>query len=189
MGFLYLHSFTSVVTAEKEKSAEIPKYEIVDKYITYAGATGDVLAYMSKPVKPGIWPAIIVIHDKDGINDEIEEITKVIASHGFYVIVPDGLSQISGTPDVHDFVVSSMDHVNYDSTKRNFAAVIKFLEQDQSAKEKIGCVGFGWGKQLTRELADAYERIIIPCFPMDKEEENQEELLPRLLIFFKHNLK
>ena len=145
----------------------ISSHDVVEEYITYPGATGDVLAYLTKPKGAGSWPAVILVHDKEGIKTETEELARAIAARGYYVIVPDGLSQISGTPDIHDFVVNSMDQVDRHSTLRNFAAVIKFLEQNQSTTGKIACVGIGWGGAMARDIVAASDTMKISCLSID----------------------
>lgn len=125
---------------------------IISRTITYPGATGDVLAYMAKPKGKGKWPAVVVIHDNEGITVATEEFVKYLASKGFYVIAPDGLSQISGTPDVHDAIVSSMDEVDYESTTRNFAAVIDFVKNNNYSNGSSATIGFGWGGQMAFDL-------------------------------------
>lgn len=143
-------------------SGTIPEQdlEIISRTIAYPGATGDVLAYMAKPKGKGSWPAVVVLHNNDGLDLATEEVVRRIASKGYYVIAPDGLSQISGTPDVHDAVVSRMDQVDYNVTRRNFAAVFDYVNNQKSTNGKIGCIGFGWGGQMAFDLASDVSQLL-----------------------------
>lgn len=150
--------------------------EVIGRTIAYPGATGDVLAYSAKPRGQGSWPSVILFHDNDGLSPSTEDLVKQIAARGFYVIAPDGLSQISGTPDVHDAVVSSMDQVNYATTKRNFAAVIDFLKKNPASNGKIGFVGLGWGGKMALDLLssglDVDAAVIFNSFPETEKKES-----------------
>src|SRR5512145_27116 len=53
---------------------------------TYAGATGDIKAYMARPKGAGKLPAVIVIHENRGLNPHIEDVTRRIALEGFLVL-------------------------------------------------------------------------------------------------------
>lgn len=155
-----LSLFTSMLWVSGNQTIPEKKHEIISRTIAYPGATGDVLAYMAKPKGKGSWPAVVVLHDNDGLDMATEEVVRRIASKGFYVIAPDGLSQISGTPDVHDAVVSRMDQVDYNVTRRNFAAVFDYVNNQKSTNGKIGCIGFGWGGQMAFDLASDNSQLL-----------------------------
>jgi carboxymethylenebutenolidase len=53
------------------------------------GVEGDVNAYTVHPEAPGAWPAVVVIHEWWGLNDQIKSVADRIAGMGYYVVVPD----------------------------------------------------------------------------------------------------
>jgi carboxymethylenebutenolidase len=46
-------------------------------------------AYVSKPSGQGPWPAALVLMDGIGIRPAMLEIGEKLATHGFYVLLPD----------------------------------------------------------------------------------------------------
>src|SRR3979490_1023976 len=54
-------------------------------------------AYVAKPKGGGKNPAVIVIHDNQGLNDPMREVARQFAAAGFVSRPPDGASRI-GTP-------------------------------------------------------------------------------------------
>jgi carboxymethylenebutenolidase len=59
---------------------------ILTHNVEYQGKAGPVLAYLARPVKAGKYPAIIVIHENQGLNDHIRDIARRLAKEGFVAL-------------------------------------------------------------------------------------------------------
>ncbi|MEX0803730.1 MAG: dienelactone hydrolase family protein [Candidatus Binatia bacterium] len=71
--------------------------EILTHNVQYDGKAGTVAAYLARPVKPGKYPAIIVISDNAGLVDHFRDVARRYAKEGYVALVPDVLSRHGGT--------------------------------------------------------------------------------------------
>jgi carboxymethylenebutenolidase len=120
---------------------------------TYAGATGDIKAYMARPKGAAKLPAVIVIHENRGLNPHIEDVTRRIALEGFLVLAPDLLSPAGGTPENEDTARDMIGKLDGQQTVKNLASAIAFLEKHANGNGKVGVVGFCWGGGMVGDLA------------------------------------
>ncbi|MGE0228291.1 MAG: dienelactone hydrolase family protein [Dehalococcoidia bacterium] len=57
--------------------------------VTYAGANGDVIdAYLARPLGPGPFPSVVLIHNVLGWGEFYYEMTRKFAHHGYVAICP-----------------------------------------------------------------------------------------------------
>jgi len=121
--------------------------------ITYAGATGDIKAYLARPKEGAKLPAVIVIHENRGLNPHIEDVTRRVALQGFLALGPDLLSPMGGTPANEDTARDMIGKLDGTQTVRNLVAAITFLEKHAHGNGKVGTMGFCWGGGMVGELA------------------------------------
>jgi carboxymethylenebutenolidase len=121
--------------------------------VTYAGATGDIKAYMARPKGAGKLPAVIVIHENRGLNPHIEDVTRRIALEGFLVLAPDLLSPAGGTPANEDTAREMIGKLDNQQTVKNLVSAVAFLEKHANGNGKVGAMGFCWGGGMVGELA------------------------------------
>ena len=70
------------------------EHRIKTKMISYYdGTTG----YLVKPIETGEFPAIVMIHEWWGLNDNIKEMAEKLASHGYVVLAVDLYNNQVGT--------------------------------------------------------------------------------------------
>jgi carboxymethylenebutenolidase len=119
----------------------------------YAGATGDIKAYIVRPQGAAKLPAVIVIHENRGLNPHIEDVTRRIALEGFLVLAPDLLSPLGGTPENEDAAREMIGKLDGQQTVQNLVSAITFLEKHANGNGKVGVVGFCWGGGMVGELA------------------------------------
>jgi carboxymethylenebutenolidase len=120
---------------------------------TYAGATGDIKAYIARPKGAAKLPAVIVIHENRGLNPHIEDVTRRIALEGFLVLAPDLLSPAGGTPENEDTARDMIGKLDGQQTAQNLVSAITFLEKHANGNGKVGAVGFCWGGEIVGILA------------------------------------
>ena len=128
-----------------------PRLDI--EMITYQGESGEILAYMAKPKDAGKLPAVIIIHENRGLLPHIKDVTRRMALEGFIVVAPDALSPVGGTPNTGEDTRPLFQKIDYEKTKKDFSAAVKYLQTNPQTTGKVGCTGFCWGGAMTNHVA------------------------------------
>lgn len=63
--------------------------QIVTEQLTFPGPSGDVTAYLARPVTGAPWPALIVIHEVFGLVEHIHDLARRFAREGYLALAPD----------------------------------------------------------------------------------------------------
>jgi carboxymethylenebutenolidase len=120
------------------------KYEVQTNSVSYFGESEGFLA---KPITSGEFPAIVMIHEWWGLNDNIKEMAEKLASHGYIVLAVDLYNNNVGTTseEARQLVTSFDSEVGIE----NMNSAISYLKTEQST-ESIGSIGwcFGGGQSL-----------------------------------------
>ncbi len=70
--------------------------------VAFPGASGEIKAYVARPVGDAKLPAVIVIHQNRGLNPHIEDVARRVALAGYVALAVDFLSPVGGTPADED---------------------------------------------------------------------------------------
>ena len=116
-------------------------------------------AFLAKPSGGGKHPAVLVIHDSQGLNEAIREIARQFAAEGYVALAPDFTSRLGGTrtPEQMAAAVNQLSPANsLQDTRSAFA----FLQSDPDVDaQKISVVGFGWGGWRSFTLAGSTPEV------------------------------
>ncbi len=123
------------------------------KMIRYPGESGKIDAYLARPKGAELLPAVIIIHENKGLQPHIKDVTRRMALEGFLAIAPDALSPLGGTTEMVDDDRSKMRELDYEKTKMDFTAAVKYLQTNPQTTGKVGCTGFCWGGAMTNYVA------------------------------------
>ena len=74
--------------------------ELTSSMIKYPGTETDVTAYLSRPKTDEKRPAVIVIHEIFGLNDQIKGVADRFAKEGYVVLAPHLYSSIASLNDL-----------------------------------------------------------------------------------------
>jgi carboxymethylenebutenolidase len=130
------------------------KVKLLNDFITYPGATGDVRAYLSVPKGRKKMPAVMVIHENRGLTPHIMDVNRRMAGEGFLSLAPDALSPLGGTPDNDDDKARTMiGQLDREATVNNLVAAVKYLKTHPRSTGMVGCTGFCWGGGMTNQVA------------------------------------
>ena len=140
----------NAAAATGKKSAGI---NLINEFITYPGATGDMRAYLSMPEGKKKLPGVIVIHENRGLVPHIQDVNRRMAMEGFISLAPDALSPLGGTPEDQDKGRDMIGQLNREETVKNFVAAVKYLKTHPRSTGKVGCTGFCWGGAMTNQVA------------------------------------
>jgi carboxymethylenebutenolidase len=128
--------------------------KLLNEFVTYPGATGEIRAYLSVPEGRKKMPAVIVIHENRGLTPHIMDVNRRMAGEGFLSMAPDALSPLGGTPDNDDDKARTMiGQLDRESTIKNLVAAVKYLKTHPRSTGKVGCTGFCWGGAMTNQVA------------------------------------
>jgi carboxymethylenebutenolidase len=154
-------SLLHTVSAQETSAANL-----ASETIHYDSGGFNIDAFVAKPAGEGKHPAILVIHDSQGLNDSIRDIAKQFAAAGFFAMAPDFTSRLGGTrtPDqMADAVARLSPNLSVQDARAAFAYLQKDPEVDAA---KISTVGFGWGGWRSFMLAVSVRelyRAVIYC--------------------------
>jgi carboxymethylenebutenolidase len=124
------------------------------EYVKYQGETGEVRAYLARPIGEEKLPGVIVIHENKGLQPHIEDVNRRVALEGFLALATDALSPFGGTPkDNVDEARSLMQKLDGEATVKNNVAAVKYLKTHPQSTGKVGCMGFCWGGGMVNQMA------------------------------------
>jgi len=138
--FVSIVSPLSAATAQETATANV-----ATETIHYDSGGFNIDAFVAKPSGGGKHPAVLVIHDNQGLNDSIRDIAKQFAAAGFLALAPDLTSRLGGTrtPDQMAQAVGQLSpNVSIQDARAAFAYLLKNSDVDGA---RISSVGFGWG--------------------------------------------
>jgi carboxymethylenebutenolidase len=123
-------------------------YSITTENVNYSG---DFVGFLAQPEAPGSYPGIVMIHEWWGLNDNIKQMAKHLASHGYIVLAIDlyGKEPATTTDEARQ-LMSSYD-LEGGVTNMNNAA--NFLLENYQVNN-LGSIGwcFGGGQSLNLAL-------------------------------------
>ena len=127
--------------------------DLFTEYITYAGASGEMKAYVARPKEEKPYPTVVVIHENRGLNAHIEDVTRRAAQAGFLAIAPNALAPSGGTPANEDEARTQFSKLKAEDNLANFIKLFDYLPTRKDSNGKYGCVGFCWGGAMSNNLA------------------------------------
>jgi len=149
-GSILLTSIPSGMFAQISKTDD-PR--LVIETIRYSGASGLITAYMARPKGQIKHPAVIVIHENRGLQPHIKDVARRFALEGFVALAPDALSPLGGTPEKPEDAGPMFQKLDYEASKQDFTAAVKYLKTNPQTTGKVGCTGFCWGGAMTNHVA------------------------------------
>lgn len=110
---------------------------------TYRGANGDVInAYYARPLGPGPFPGVVVIHHMPGWDEWYREATRKFAHHGYAAISPNLYTRAGhGTPEDVAASVRAEGGVADDQVVGDLAGALEFLRSLPNSNGKVGVFG------------------------------------------------
>ena len=126
--------------------------------------SGDVLveAYLAKPKTAGKHPAVIVIHESRGLNDNIRGIARRLAREGYVALAPDLLSRAGGTAKIKspDDAAEAIASLGPAAPVGDLRAGFDYLAaQPDVEAQRISAVGFDWGAWRGFQFAIAEPKL------------------------------
>jgi len=133
------------------------KYKVQTESVQYSDKS---IGFLARPVSEESFPGVVMIHEWWGLNENIKEMAKKLASHGYVVLAVDLYGgQVATTSDEARNLMMSFD--KNDGIKNMNSAVL-YLEEHYSPV-KIGSLGwcFGGGQSLNLALNNKLDATVI----------------------------
>lgn len=121
-----------------------PRAAVVGTEVTYGTVDGKpVRGYMARPAAGGRnAPAILVVHEWWGLNDNIRSIVDRYAGEGYIALAVDLFGRVATTPDTA-MVLYQTAMKNVPAGERNLAVAIAYVKSQGATR--IGSVGYCFG--------------------------------------------
>lgn len=152
--------FVSLFLQASPISAQESPGRNVSTETTYFDSSGfRVDAFLAKPSGSGKHPAVLVIHDSQGLNEAIREIARQFAAEGYVALAPDFTSRLGGTrtPEQMTAAVNQLSPTN---SLQDARSAFAFLQSDRDVDaQNISVVGFGWGGWRSFTLAGSTPEV------------------------------
>ena len=125
--------------------------EVVSSEVSIRTGAEQMPAHLARPASGGPWPALVVVMEAFGLNDQIKRITNQFASEGFVAISPNlyfrQLDNVVGYNDLPG-AFRLMGSVNDDQIVADMGAAIDHLKAMKEVKPAFGTVGFCMGGRV-----------------------------------------
>src|SRR5216684_6587206 len=125
---------------------EVTHMEVVSSEVSVKSGAAAMPAYLAKPATGGPYPALVVVMEAFGLNDQIRRITNQLASEGFVAIAPNlYFRQPNNVVGYNDLpgAFRLMGTVKDDQIVADMSAAIDHLKAlKEVVKPSFGTVGF-----------------------------------------------
>ncbi len=120
-------------------------YSVTTNLVDYDDSTG----FLARPSDSGSFPGIVMIHEWWGLNENIQEMAKKLASHGYVVLAVDLFGDVATTSDQARQLVTSFDQQEGVS---NMNSAANYLNENYNV-ESLGSIGWCYGGGQSLNLA------------------------------------
>jgi len=145
---------------------ETNMYEgMIAETVTVPGANGELInAYFARPLGPGPFPGMVIIHHMPGWDEWYREATRKFAHHGYASISPDLYFRAGhGTPEDVAAMVRAAGGVPDDQVVGDLEGAMKHLRSLPTNNGKVGVFGTcSGGRQafLVACLVPAFDAVV-----------------------------
>jgi carboxymethylenebutenolidase len=108
------------------------------------GHEGDQInAYLARPLGPGPFPGVVVIHHMPGWDEATKEITRKFAHHGYAAIMPNlHFREGKGSPEENSASVKAAGGMPDDRTIGDVEGAMAYLRSLPYHNGKVGVIGY-----------------------------------------------
>jgi carboxymethylenebutenolidase len=142
---------------------------VLEREVTIPTKYGALPAFAACPSDAGPFPAVILYMDAPGIREELRNMARRIAKHGYYCLLPDLYYRlgtlrfdVSRRNDAMSAVIrSAMSGLTNAAVVDDTAGMISFLDgQEQVSSGPIGCVGHCMSGPFVATVAARFGRVM-----------------------------
>jgi len=137
--------------------------------IIYVG-NSEMNAHVAYPTTSGQYPAIIVVMELFGVNDNIRDITNQVAAEGYVAIAPEFYHRTKQSDDLpygeegRKKGFELLHKLRRNEIFDDVGATIAFLQSRNDVKKRFGIVGFSMGGHIAYLAATQFDIAAVACF-------------------------
>lgn len=151
VGFLWYKS-TSKIQSVRTPSLK-GSYEVSTQKVKYYE---QVDGFLARPKKEGIYPGVIMVHEQWGLNNNVLDSAKLLASYGYSVLAVDLYNgTVAKTPEEAQKQIGSLDQ---EKAVLNMKAAADYLRKNEKSL-KIASLGWGFGGSQSLKLSLSGEKL------------------------------
>lgn len=130
------------------------KFSVKSEDINYYSDKKDVKGFLSYPEKAGKYPALVLIHEWWGLNNNIKDFSKKFSEMGYVTLAVDLYEgNVATTADKAREFASKV-RANPDEAKKHLKSAIDFIKTRQDVNsDKTASVGWCFGGNWSYEIA------------------------------------
>ena len=121
--------------------------------VSYTGRATPVFGYLARPAALGKFPAIIVIHANQGLNDYTRDVARRLAKQSYVALAVDFLSRHGGTKKANptgEGLSNIRDLAPWYGVAEDADSGFLFLRTLPDVRgDRTGLIGFCWGGEMT----------------------------------------
>ena len=145
------------LTAPAEAQVDPGDPAILWHNVEYPGTAGSVAGYLARPRAAGKYPAIVLIHANQGLNEHVKDVARRLAKEGYVTLAPDYLSRQGGTARVNpksEGLSTIRQLAPWQGVAEDTAAGFTYLIGLSDVRpDRRGLIGFCWGGEMTFSAA------------------------------------
>lgn len=126
---------------------------IVAGDVRFKGQASDVLAYLARPAREGAYPAVLIVHENQGLIEHFKDVARRIAKEGFVGLAIDLLSRKGGTSTDLAAIMQAYRELRSEDFVADMKSGLDYLKtQDFVKPAALGALGFCFGGNETFSL-------------------------------------
>jgi carboxymethylenebutenolidase len=135
--------------------------DIVAGVAEFPGEGARLDGYFARPVRPGLFPVVLVCHENRGLTRHIEDVTRRVAKAGYVGLAVDLLSREGGTDkNDYDAIPGILGKAPPARHVQDFRSGLAFARSQTAARiDRAGMVGFCFGGAVTWRVAAALPEL------------------------------
>lgn len=152
-------SLPEIIGCAKAYAAQVDPWDpaLISSNVNFGSADGGTVSgYLTRPKDESSHPAIVVIHENQGLTDHIRDVARRLAKAGYVALAPDLLSREGGTGSFPsgEAATGGIGKLNEKNITSDLTGAINYLKNQRFVgNNKIGVTGFCWGGGNTLLIA------------------------------------
>ncbi|RZL87822.1 MAG: dienelactone hydrolase family protein [Variovorax sp.] len=141
---------------------------MMEKDVLIPTKYGSMPAFAAWPTAPGPYPAVILYMDAPGFREELRNMARRMAKHGYYCLLPDLYYRLGTlrfdvsrrTEAMSEVIRGAMHSLSNAAVVDDTGGMIAFLDaQEQVSPGPIGCVGHCMSGPFVTTIAARFGRV------------------------------
>src|SRR3989304_7301155 len=146
----------------------MPYESMLAETVRLQGHQGDFIdAYLARPLGPGFYPGVVVIHHMPGWDEATKEITRKFAHHGYVAIMPDlHFREGKATPEANSASIRASGGMPDNRPMGDVEGAMAYLRTLPYLNGKIGVIGYCAGGRQASLAACTLTGIdaVVDCY-------------------------